>query len=141
MTPGNRPAGAGWPRTPFCLRLPLARLPADAQTPRTMSDPAPPPAPPETTLDVKGLSCPLPVLRANRTLRGLAPGSKLRVITTDRASVADFAAFCKETGHALIASSEENGVFTFVIRARSAAAAQGKDEGKDEGKAGDKAGK
>jgi tRNA 2-thiouridine synthesizing protein A len=73
----------------------------------------------ETLLDVKGMSCPLPVLRANRTLRGLAAGERLRVLATDRAAVADFQAFCRETGHALVSMSEEGGVFSFVIRRRS----------------------
>ena len=73
----------------------------------------------ETLLDVKGLSCPLPVLRANRALRSLEPGARLRVLATDRASVADFQAYCRETGHALLAWSEENGVFSFVIRRRA----------------------
>lgn len=73
----------------------------------------------ETVLDVKGMSCPLPVLRANRSLRGLAPGARLRVLATDRAAVADFQAFCRETGHALLATSEENGVFSFLIRRRA----------------------
>ncbi len=66
---------------------------------------APPASPPqdsgmaaETLLDVKGMNCPLPVLRANRALRGLQPGDKLRVLATDRAAVADFRAFCRETG-------------------------------------------
>jgi tRNA 2-thiouridine synthesizing protein A len=72
----------------------------------------------ETLLDVKGMSCPLPVLRANRALRGLAAGERLRVLATDRAAVADFQAFCRETGHALLAFSEESGVFSFVIRKR-----------------------
>jgi tRNA 2-thiouridine synthesizing protein A len=72
----------------------------------------------ETLLDVKALSCPLPVLRANRALRSMRPGEKLRVLATDRASVADFHAFCRETGHALVACSEEGGVFSFVIRRR-----------------------
>jgi tRNA 2-thiouridine synthesizing protein A len=72
----------------------------------------------ETLLDVKGMSCPLPVLRANRTLRGLAAGDRLRVLATDRAAVADFQAFCRETGHALVSMSEEAGVFSFVIRRR-----------------------
>jgi tRNA 2-thiouridine synthesizing protein A len=72
----------------------------------------------ETLLDVKGMNCPLPVLRANRALRTMAGGDKLRVLATDRAAVADFHAFCRETGHALIAWSEENGVFSFVIRRR-----------------------
>ena len=72
----------------------------------------------ETLLDVKGLNCPLPVLRANRTLRGLAPGARLRVLATDRAAVADFQAYCRETGHALLAWSEEGGVLSFLIRRR-----------------------
>jgi tRNA 2-thiouridine synthesizing protein A len=72
----------------------------------------------ETLLDVKGMNCPLPVLRANRALRSLAPGSRLRVLATDRAAVADFQAFCRETGHDLLAWSEETGVFSFVIRRR-----------------------
>jgi tRNA 2-thiouridine synthesizing protein A len=72
----------------------------------------------ETLLDVKEMSCPLPVLRANRALRSLKPGERLRVLATDRAAVADFQAFCRETGHALLAWSEEGGVFSFVIRRR-----------------------
>ena len=73
----------------------------------------------ETLLDVKGLNCPLPVLRANRVLRGLEPGDKLRVLATDRAAVADFRAFCRETGHDLLAFAEEAGVFSFTIRRRA----------------------
>ncbi len=72
----------------------------------------------EILLDVKGMSCPLPVLRANRTLRGLEAGARLRVLATDPASVADFKAYCRETGHALLACSEDGGVFSFVIRRR-----------------------
>ena len=72
----------------------------------------------ETLLDVKGMNCPLPVLRANKALRALAPGERLRVLATDRAAVADFQAFCRETGHALLAWCEEAGVFSFVIRKR-----------------------
>ncbi len=76
----------------------------------------------ETLLDVKGLNCPLPVLRANRTLRGLEPGEKLRVLVTDRAAIGDFQAYCRETGHDLLAFSEESGVLSFTIRRRKARA-------------------
>ena len=72
----------------------------------------------ETLLDVKGLNCPLPVLRANRILRSLPPGARLRVLATDRAAAADFQAYCRETGHALLAWSEEAGVLSFLIRRR-----------------------
>ncbi|MBM3587751.1 MAG: sulfurtransferase TusA family protein [Alphaproteobacteria bacterium] len=72
----------------------------------------------ETILDVRGLTCPLPVLKANKALRGVAGGGRLTVLATDPASVADFNAFCRETGHALLAFSEDQGSYRFVIRKR-----------------------
>jgi tRNA 2-thiouridine synthesizing protein A len=72
----------------------------------------------ETILDVKGLTCPLPVLKANKALRGIAGGARLTVLATDPASVPDFNAFCRETGHALVAFSEAQGSYRFVIRKR-----------------------
>jgi tRNA 2-thiouridine synthesizing protein A len=73
----------------------------------------------ETILDVKGMTCPLPVLRTNKALRSLDAGARLRVLATDRAAVADMQAFCRETGHALLAMGEEAGVFSFVIRKKT----------------------
>ncbi len=70
----------------------------------------------EVLLDAKGLACPLPVLRANRVLRGMSAGERLRLLTTDLASVADIRAFCRETGHELTGFAEEAGAFSFVIR-------------------------
>ncbi len=66
-------------------------------------------------LDTKGLRCPLPVLKARKALRDVAPGGVLRVLATDPGAVKDFEAFCKTTGNRLIASSEAGGVFTFDI--------------------------
>ena len=73
----------------------------------------------ETLLDVQGMSCPLPVLRANRALRALPAGARLRVLATDRAAIPDFRAFCRETGHDLLSFSEEAGVLSFTIRRRA----------------------
>jgi tRNA 2-thiouridine synthesizing protein A len=75
----------------------------------------------ETLLDVQGLSCPLPVLKANKALRGLPPGGRLVVLATDPAAARDFPAFCTETGHALLESAEAAGVWRFVLRKREAA--------------------
>ena len=69
----------------------------------------------EHLLDVKGLKCPLPVLRARKALKPLETGDLLEVHTTDPSSVQDFANFCETTGHALIASEESEGVFIFRI--------------------------
>jgi len=68
------------------------------------------------SLDVQGLKCPLPVLRARRAMKDLAAGDILDVSATDPASVADFRAFCETTGHELVAAGEDNGVFRFAIR-------------------------
>jgi len=75
----------------------------------------------ETILDVQGLSCPLPVLKANKALRSLEAGARLVVLATDPASVKDFRAFAQETGHALVAFSEDKGVYRFTLKKRDAA--------------------
>jgi tRNA 2-thiouridine synthesizing protein A len=71
-----------------------------------------------TTLeyDATGLLCPLPVLRANRKLRELAPGGLLTVRATDPAAAQDFPAYCRQTGHELVSSTREGDVLVFVIR-------------------------
>ena len=69
-----------------------------------------------TTLDLKDLRCPLPVLRASRAVRGLAPGGELAVLATDPRAPADFRAFCESAGHTLVDVSEAGGVFAIVLR-------------------------
>jgi tRNA 2-thiouridine synthesizing protein A len=71
---------------------------------------------PAQRLDVKGLKCPLPVLRANKALRALAAGDVLEVEATDPASAKDFETYCQTAGHGLLAQGEVGGVFTFRIR-------------------------
>ena len=70
----------------------------------------------DKVLDVKGLSCPLPVLKARKTLQAMGPGQILVVEATDPSSVSDFEAFCKATRYTLLAQAEADGVFTFQIR-------------------------
>lgn len=67
-------------------------------------------------LDVKGLACPLPVLKAKKRLKELEVGDVLVVLATDPSAVKDFEAFCELTGHELVASGAEGDVFTFEIR-------------------------
>jgi tRNA 2-thiouridine synthesizing protein A len=71
---------------------------------------------PETTLDTRGLKCPLPVLRARKAMQSVAPGELLRVLATDPAAVRDLQAFCAATGHELVEHGEQAGEFTFLLR-------------------------
>lgn len=67
-------------------------------------------------LDVKGLNCPLPILRAKKALAEMTSGQVLRIIATDPGSVKDFQAFAKQTGNELLSSAENNKEFEFYIK-------------------------
>ncbi|CCQ73763.1 sulfurtransferase TusA family protein [Magnetospira sp. QH-2] len=70
-------------------------------------------------LDTKGLNCPLPILKAKKAIKDLPAGETLKVIATDPGSVKDFEAFCRSTGNELLDSSEDGGVYTFMIKKTS----------------------
>jgi tRNA 2-thiouridine synthesizing protein A len=67
-------------------------------------------------LDVRGLNCPLPILRAKKALDAMPSGQTLQVVATDPGAVKDFAAFAKETGNLLLESTQARGEFVFVLR-------------------------
>lgn len=69
-----------------------------------------------TVLDVKGLNCPLPILRAKKAIKDVAQGEVLTVMATDPGSVKDFEAFCRQTGNELVSASDAGGVYTFEIK-------------------------
>jgi tRNA 2-thiouridine synthesizing protein A len=68
------------------------------------------------TLDTKGQSCPMPVVRAAQAIRSLASGEILEVLATDPGAVSDFRAWALTTGNDLIEQSDEDGVYRFVLR-------------------------
>ena len=67
-------------------------------------------------LDATGLNCPLPILRAKKSLATLTTGQVLRVVSTDPGSVKDFEAFAKQTGNTLLESRQEAGKYLFLIK-------------------------
>ncbi|MBI5460944.1 MAG: sulfurtransferase TusA family protein [Gammaproteobacteria bacterium] len=67
-------------------------------------------------LDARGLNCPLPILRAKKSIATLGGGQVLRILATDPGSVKDFEAFCKQTGNTLMSSGQNDGAFEFLIR-------------------------
>jgi tRNA 2-thiouridine synthesizing protein A len=67
-------------------------------------------------LDVRGLNCPLPILRTKKSLVGMATGQVLRIIATDPGAVIDFEVFADQTGNELLASSETAGEFMFYMK-------------------------
>ena len=67
-------------------------------------------------LDARGLLCPLPVLKAARRMRAMAPGQVLRLLSDDPAAVVDVPHFCAEQGHELLRTDAEDGAQVYLIR-------------------------
>lgn len=71
----------------------------------------------EKLLDATGLSCPLPVLKARKTLQQMAPGQTLEILATDPGALEDFPEFCNSEQHELLVSSQlEPNTYRFVIK-------------------------
>lgn len=67
-------------------------------------------------LDVKGLNCPLPILRTKKALAEMQSGQTLLVLATDPGSVKDFQAFSRQTGNDLLSSGQTDSIFEFVLK-------------------------
>jgi tRNA 2-thiouridine synthesizing protein A len=68
------------------------------------------------TLDLKGLSCPLPIIKTAKAMKELAPGQLLEAFATDPGSVPDFKAWAQTTGNQLVECDQADGVFHFVLK-------------------------
>ena len=67
-------------------------------------------------LDARGLNCPLPILKAKKSLNDMTSGQVLRIVATDPGSVKDMQAFSNQTGNELLSTSEENKVYVFFLK-------------------------
>ena len=66
-------------------------------------------------LDTKGLNCPMPIMKTKKALKGMAAGQTLEVLSTDPGSVSDMESLCRTTGHKLMESAQDDGIYRFVI--------------------------
>ena len=67
-------------------------------------------------VDARGLSCPLPILRAKKALAGMTSGEILRIVTTDPGSVRDFQAFSVQTGNEILSQAQNKDEFVFFMK-------------------------
>ena len=68
------------------------------------------------TLDLTGLKCPLPILKKKKALAQMQAGEVITVLATDAGAPDDFAAFCRQTGHVLLESTQAGEIFTLVVQ-------------------------
>jgi tRNA 2-thiouridine synthesizing protein A len=66
-------------------------------------------------LDARGLVCPMPLIKTRQALMVVEPGATICVLATDAETVADFTSFCEATGHKLLVSDYEDGIYVYVI--------------------------
>jgi TusA-related sulfurtransferase len=69
-------------------------------------------------VDARGLSCPLPILRAKKALAAMQSGQILKIVCTDAGSVRDFQAFCKQTGNTLLRQDSADKEFIHYLQRR-----------------------
>jgi len=68
------------------------------------------------TVDARGLSCPLPIVKSALAIKDVGSGDVIEVLATDPGSTKDFVAWSKTTGHELVEASVDGNVFRFVLR-------------------------
>ena len=82
----------------------------------TLTEPNTSAGPKVTTLDARGLKCPMPIVKTAQTIKTVAAGELLEVLATDPGAVADFAAWSRSTGNTIVNQTIADGVYRFVLR-------------------------
>ena len=70
----------------------------------------------DQTLDCKGLSCPMPILKLAKEMKSMESGKVLELLGTDPGSKSDVPKWCEKTGNELLGQEEDGGVYKFYIR-------------------------
>ena len=69
-----------------------------------------------STVDAKGLSCPMPIMKTAQHVKTVPSGSLVEVLSTDAGSVKDFAAWTRSTGNTIVEQSVDDGLYRFIIQ-------------------------
>jgi TusA-related sulfurtransferase len=67
-------------------------------------------------LDARGLLCPMPVVKAAKAMKELDPGQVLKILATDRGSIADMPAWAEDTGNELLEWHEDGDDLVYLVR-------------------------
>ena len=73
-------------------------------------------APIAKSLDLKGLLCPIPVVKVSKAIKEISIGDAIEATATDPGVMMDIPAWCKSTGNEMVSMDKENGNFRFVVR-------------------------
>ncbi|UCF83936.1 MAG: sulfurtransferase TusA family protein [Desulfobacteraceae bacterium] len=70
----------------------------------------------DKVMDLKGLPCPMPVVKISKGIKEVEVGQVVEAITTDPGSLADFPAWAKTSGNEILKTDQDNGLIKFYIK-------------------------
>lgn len=73
----------------------------------------------DKTLDLKGLACPMPVVKVSKGIKEIDVGQVLKAVTTDPGSLTDFPAWAKTSGNEILKSEQDGSEINFYIQRKS----------------------
>lgn len=69
-------------------------------------------------LDCSGMSCPLPILKTKKAMKGMTSGQVLKMTSTDPGSNKDMISFCAKTGNELLKTDQKEGSADFYVKVK-----------------------
>ena len=70
----------------------------------------------DRVMDLKGLACPMPIVKVSKGIKEVEVGSVIEAVTTDPGSLADFPAWARTSGNEILKTEQGNGVIRFYIK-------------------------
>ncbi|HWP82518.1 MAG TPA: sulfurtransferase TusA family protein [Bacteroidota bacterium] len=70
----------------------------------------------DQTLDLKGLLCPIPVVKLAMAIKKVEIGQVIQGIATDPGVMADIPAWCRSTGNELVSIEQKGKEYQFIVR-------------------------
>ncbi|MDO8847474.1 MAG: sulfurtransferase TusA family protein [Coriobacteriia bacterium] len=67
-------------------------------------------------LDLKGLLCPLPMVKVSQNINNVEVGGVIRAVATDPGAMADIPAWAASTGHEVLSAGKEGDLFVFLVK-------------------------
>ena len=70
----------------------------------------------DKVMDLKGLPCPIPIVKVSKGIKEVELGQVIEAISTDPGALADFPAWAKTSGNEILETVQDDGVIKFYIK-------------------------
>ena len=70
----------------------------------------------DKVMDLKGMPCPMPVVKVSKGIKEIQVGQVLEAVTTDPGALADFPAWARTSGNEILKTNQDDGTIRFFIK-------------------------